>query len=36
MKHSYHYGEGEKAAKRFVLKRFQYVIDFLVHNMGLI
>lgn len=36
MKYSYHYGEGEKAAKRSVLKRFQYVIDFLINNLDLI
>jgi hypothetical protein len=33
-KHSNHYDEGEKVAKRSVLKRFQLVIDFLMHNLG--
>ena len=28
LKHSNHYDEGEKVAKRSVLKRFQLVIDF--------
>ena len=34
-KHSNRYDEGEKVAKRCVLKRFQHVIDFLMHNLGL-
>jgi hypothetical protein len=35
LKHSNRYDEGEKVAKRCVLKRFHHVIDFLMHNMGL-
>ena len=35
LKHSNHYDEGEKVAKRSVLKRFQLVIDFLMRNLGL-
>jgi hypothetical protein len=34
LKHSNRYDEGEKVAKRCVLKRFQHVIDFLMHNLG--
>ena len=35
LKHSNHYDEGEKVAKRSGLKWFQLVIDFLLHNMDL-
>jgi hypothetical protein len=35
LKHSNRYDEGEKVVKRSVLKKFQHVIDFLMHNLGL-
>ena len=34
LKHSNSYNEGEKVAKRSVLKRFQLVIDFLMNILS--
>ncbi|MFT6844179.1 MAG: hypothetical protein ACJAUV_000351 [Flavobacteriales bacterium] len=34
-KHSLGYGEASKGRVTHILKQFQYVIDFLMHNAGL-